>query len=75
MLKYKDENLYRSICDTKTLQSQQKGFFLEFANNILSKVQTNWVTNIFSKCQNDQQRIQSIFGQNQVSYFFFRVKV
>ncbi|XP_044743193.1 uncharacterized protein LOC123305516 [Chrysoperla carnea] len=68
MSKTQDDQ-YKTICNTKTLQSQQRGFFLEFAHQILKAGGDEWLNTAFDKIKNDHDRIQHIFKEHEIKTY------
>lgn len=71
---------YRKICSEKTLQTNSKGFFLNFVEIISENAGENWIRNIFGKLKTDKERIREIFTFEEVStcigniIFIYKVK-
>ncbi|XP_050298897.1 SET and MYND domain-containing protein 4 [Anthonomus grandis grandis] len=57
---------YRQICSEKTLQSNSKGFFLDFADFVAQEVGDTWIQNCFGKLQTDAERIRCIYQSNEI---------
>ncbi|KAF2893355.1 hypothetical protein ILUMI_12818 [Ignelater luminosus] len=52
---------YLVRCSQKTLQTNEKGFFLQFANHVAEVAGKNWIKNVFGKLKTDRERIRIIF--------------
>ncbi|CAH1125912.1 unnamed protein product [Ceutorhynchus assimilis] len=52
---------YRNTCSEKTLQSNSKGFFLNFADYLANEAGDDWIRNVFGKLHTDEQRIKCIY--------------
>lgn len=60
---------YLTRCSQKTLQTNEKGFFLQFADHVAEVAGKNWIKNVFGKLKSDRERIKIIFEYKPVSNF------
>lgn len=58
---------YLLRCSEKTLQTNEKGFFLQFADHVAEVAGSNWIKNVFGKLQTDKERIRIIYQYKPVS--------
>ncbi|KAF5269624.1 hypothetical protein FQR65_LT05963 [Abscondita terminalis] len=52
---------YFQRCSEKTLQTNEKGFFLQFADHVADIAGSKWIKNVFGKLQSDSERIKIIY--------------
>ncbi|KAF5302663.1 hypothetical protein FQA39_LY19054 [Lamprigera yunnana] len=52
---------YLIRCSEKTLQTGQKGFFLQFADHVSDVAGSKWIKNVFGKLKSDGERIRIIY--------------
>lgn len=64
---FKDEK-YLKICSEKTLQTNSKGFFMDFVEIVAKNAGETWIRNVFGKLQSDKERIRLIYQSEEVSY-------
>ncbi|CAH0564117.1 unnamed protein product [Brassicogethes aeneus] len=55
------DKTFMSICSEKTLQTNEKGFFLTFADLVAEKAGENWIKNVFGALKTDRERIRIIY--------------
>lgn len=67
--KYHDKH-YMSICSEKTLQSNNKGFFMSFVDRVAEVVGEKWIISVFGNLKTDRERIKCIFENGAVSSVF-----
>lgn len=67
--KYYDKN-YMSLCSEKTLQSNDRGFFMSFVDRVNELAGEQWINSVFGKLQNDSQRIRRVYEDDAVSVTF-----
>lgn len=65
-IKYDYKN-YMAICSEKTLQSNQKGFFMQFADHVAETAGKQWIKDVFGKLESDKDRIKIIYDHSAVS--------
>ncbi|XP_022911238.2 uncharacterized protein [Onthophagus taurus] len=53
--------VYTTICSEKTLQSNDKGFFMQFVYNTLESVGDDWIENVFGSLTNDNERLRILY--------------
>ncbi|KAK5640889.1 hypothetical protein RI129_009436 [Pyrocoelia pectoralis] len=58
--KFTDKDYYLR-CSEKTLQTNEKGFFLQFSDHVSEIAGTNWINNTFGKLKSDRERIDLIY--------------
>lgn len=66
---------YRQICSEKTLQSNSKGFFMDFTDFVVQEVGNKWIQKCFGSLRSDEERIKVLYSSKEVSlltvkYFF-----
>ena len=64
--KYHDET-YTAKCSEKTLQSNERGFFMQFVEHVVQNVGEDWIENVFGKLKEDKERVRIIYEFEQVS--------
>lgn len=64
--KYYDKN-YTAICSEKTLQSNEKGFFMQFVENVVNIAGEEWIQKKFGQLKSDKERIRIIYEYEPVS--------
>lgn len=62
-----NDPLYLKICSEKTLQTNSKGFFMEFVDIVSSSAGATWIKNVFGKLKTDKDRIRAIYKFEEVS--------
>lgn len=70
-----NDQLYTTICSEKTIQSETKGFFLDFADNVIHFAGLDWLNNTFGKLKNDRARIKALLADDQVCTKIFYYKI
>lgn len=60
------DDRYTALCSEKTLQSDQNGFFLQFAEHVLASAGEDWLKNTFAKLTTDKERIRILFTDEKV---------
>lgn len=65
---------YRKICSEKTLQTNSKGFFLDFVEIVSEHAGDRWIKNTFGKLKTDKDRIRAIFNFEEVSKLILHLK-
>ncbi|XP_066159311.1 SET and MYND domain-containing protein 4-like [Euwallacea fornicatus] len=65
---FKDEQ-FRKICSEKTLQSNSKGFFLDFYNLVAEEVGIEWIKGEFGKLKTDEERIEFVYKSKQTGKY------
>lgn len=58
---------YRQICSEKTLQSNSKGFFLDFTEFVVQEVGNKWIQKFFGSLRTDEERIKGLYSSKEVS--------
>lgn len=59
-------NQYLQVCSEKTLQSNSKGFFLQFAEAVAKKVGEKWINEVFANSTTDKERIRIVYQDPEV---------
>nr|CAD7424830.1 unnamed protein product [Timema monikensis] len=57
---------YTSLCSAKTLQSNQKGFFQDYADQVTEAVGSKWIERMFGKLSTDSDRIAACYADGKV---------
>ncbi|XP_025836273.1 histone-lysine N-methyltransferase ASHR1 [Agrilus planipennis] len=52
---------YLSRCSEKTLQSNENGFFLQFADKVEEVAGNNWINDVFGKLKSDKDRLRILY--------------
>ncbi|XP_066251201.1 SET and MYND domain-containing protein 4-like [Euwallacea similis] len=65
---FEDEQ-FRKICSEKTLQSNSKGFFLDFYNFVAEEVGIEWIKGEFGKLKTDEERIEFVYKSKQTEKY------
>lgn len=60
------DQAYATACSEKTLQSNEKGFFMQFVQHVRQSARDQWIESVFGKLQTDAERIAIIYTDNQV---------
>ncbi|XP_017778668.1 PREDICTED: SET and MYND domain-containing protein 4-like [Nicrophorus vespilloides] len=60
------DNAYMSICSEKTLQSNEKGFFMQFYESVAATAGEDWIKNVFGKLKSDRERIRIIYDDPKI---------
>ncbi|XP_076239084.1 protein-lysine N-methyltransferase SMYD4 [Calliopsis andreniformis] len=60
------EEFYRTLCSLETLRSGKKGFFCDFSDCVMSVVGEQWISKVFGRLSNDEDRIRTIFTDNKI---------
>lgn len=55
------EKDYAAICSEKTLQSNEKGFFMQFVENVTEEAGEEWIRKCFGQLKNDKERIRIVY--------------
>lgn len=63
---------YRQICSEKTLQSNSKGFFMDFTDFVVEEVGNKWIHKIFGSLRTDEERIKVLYSSKEVSLLISR---
>ncbi|GJQ85448.1 hypothetical protein Trydic_g23873 [Trypoxylus dichotomus] len=58
--KYHDK-IYTTICSEKTLQSNEKGFFMQFVEIVAKEAGEEWIQSTFGSLKSDKERIKIIY--------------
>lgn len=66
---------YMTVCSERTLQSSNKGFFMQFVDNVSECAGKDWVLNVFGTLKSDRERIRLIYEDKTVSKCDFYSKV
>ncbi|XP_017877200.1 SET and MYND domain-containing protein 4-like isoform X1 [Ceratina calcarata] len=61
------EGFYRTLCSLETLRSGAKGFFHDFSESARQAAGEQWLTKVFGRLINDEQRIRTIFTDTKVA--------
>lgn len=64
------DRAYVAICSEKTLQSNEKGFFMSFVDQVINVVGHEWINKVFRKCSDDLQRLKTVYENETVSTNF-----
>ncbi|KAJ8922977.1 hypothetical protein NQ315_001525 [Exocentrus adspersus] len=62
--KFKDTH-YMTICSERTLQTNSKGFFMNFAQLVSENAGDRWIKNVFGKLKTDRDRIRILYTYEQ----------
>lgn len=65
MNQYKDDR-YMAICSERTLQTNSKGFFMNFAQLVSENAGQQWIKHVFGKLKTDKERIRIVYSHEQV---------
>ncbi|XP_066587691.1 SET and MYND domain-containing protein 4-like [Prorops nasuta] len=57
---------YRTLCSSETVRSGKKGFFHEFSDCVMENVGETWITRIFGRLENDEDRIRTVFTDGKI---------
>nr|CAD7201939.1 unnamed protein product [Timema douglasi] len=57
---------YTSLCSAKTLQSNQKGFFQDYADRVTEAVGSKWIERVFGRLATDRDRIAACYADDKV---------
>nr|CAD7587210.1 unnamed protein product [Timema genevievae] len=57
---------YTSLCSAKTLQSNQKGFFQDYADQVTEAVGSKWIERMFGRLATDSDRIAACYADDKV---------
>lgn len=57
---------YMKICSEKTLQTNSKGFFMDFVQLVSDNAGAMWIKNVFGIQKSDIQRIKSLYDYEEV---------
>lgn len=68
-----NDKVYLSICSERTLQSNEKGFFMNFVQHVVTIFGEKWIKNVFTKLTTNKQRIRIIYEYEPV-YFISTTK-
>lgn len=60
------DDLYATICSEKTLQSNEKGFFMQFVNGVVTEAGEEWIREVFGSLKSDRERIRIIYDYQPV---------
>lgn len=60
-----EDRLYTSICSAATLQSDKKGFFQDYADNVLELIGPKWIKD-FQLLNSDEQRLLKCYNDSMV---------
>jgi hypothetical protein len=52
---------YTALCSSVTLQSNNQGFFLEFADNVTDAVGSEWIEGKFARLSSDEERLKACY--------------
>lgn len=63
---FNDES-YLKICSEKTLQTNSKGFFMDFVEIVSNAVGEPWIRNVFGQLKTDRERMKAIYNFEEVS--------
>lgn len=63
------DKTYMSICSERTLQSNENGFFMNFAEHIAKTVGEKWIKNVFGKLTTDKERIRTVYEYEPVKIY------
>lgn len=66
-MEFPDE-FYRNLCCTKTLYSTDEGFFKEFVDIMLEKVDSHWIENTFKRQVSEVDKIRLCCTDSKVRY-------
>lgn len=58
---------YMALCSEKTLQSNNKGFFMQFVEHVNENAGNEWIVNVFGKLEHDSERIRIIYANPKVN--------
>lgn len=61
------EERYRNLCSSETLRSGKKGFFSEFSERVALIAGDRWISKVFARLTNDEDRIRAIFTDPKIS--------
>lgn len=57
---------YSSLYNSITLQTDKKGFFLPYADNVTEILGEKWIENVFGKLKTDEERIKILFSERKL---------
>lgn len=61
------EERYRNLCSLETLRSGKKGFFGEFSERVTNHVGDRWISKVFARFANDEDRIRAVFSDAKIA--------
>lgn len=56
-----------SLCSSKTVQSEEQGFFSEFYASVLDACGNDWIENDFKNLKTDREKFLSLFDDTNVN--------
>ncbi|KAK7867520.1 hypothetical protein R5R35_009420 [Gryllus longicercus] len=60
------EPSFASMFSPLTLQTDKRGFFLPYADNVIEIAGSAWLKNVFGKLKTDQERIKILFSETKL---------
>ncbi|XP_050511359.1 SET and MYND domain-containing protein DDB_G0284059-like isoform X1 [Diabrotica virgifera virgifera] len=60
-----EDMAYRTKCSERTLQTEVKGFFMDFVELVKDRAGKTWIQNTFGKLKTDSERIRSIYTSDE----------
>lgn len=57
---------YLKNCSEKTLQTNSKGFFMNFVQIVAESAGENWIKNVFGELKTDKERLKAIYSFEKV---------
>lgn len=64
------DKTYTEICSEKTLQSNEKGFFMTFVDRAAYIAGDHWINSNFGNLNTDLERIKAVYEDETVSLIF-----
>lgn len=67
------DKIFRTKCSTKTIQSNENGFFMNFCLTVINSFSSDsdfqdWLKNNFAKCETDYEKLQFLYNDPTVSW-------
>nr|XP_012154126.1 PREDICTED: SET and MYND domain-containing protein 4 isoform X2 [Megachile rotundata] len=61
------EERYRNLCSLETLRSGKRGFFGDFSERVTNHVGDRWISKVFARFANDEDRIRAVFADAKIA--------
>lgn len=65
-----NDHQYLKICSEKTLQTNDKGFFMDFVRMVSENAGEAWIKNVFGKVKSNRERIDILYRYEGVGSTF-----
>lgn len=62
-----NDSQYLKLCSERTLQTNSKGFFMDFVQLVSDNAGETWIKNVFGKLKSDIQKIKIVYSYERVS--------